>query len=84
MQYKIPLMLRFRYVVKFMKTRYSGIVQITIRGYRASETPAGAVSIKNVTETVTTIAVPLVVRFNEGLIGGFCRMIRFAFTFCSH
>ena len=40
----------------------------------AESMAVGAVRIKNVTETVTTIAVSLVADLGKSLIGGFCRI----------
>ena len=59
-QYSIPLILLFRYCVKFIKARNRGLLKTVYHLYKALSTAVGAVRSRNVTETVTTIAVPLV------------------------
>ena len=54
-QYRTPLILWFKYCVRFIKARYRAYVWLT-----TLFTAVGVVRIKNVTETVTTITVPLV------------------------
>ena len=60
MQYNTPLMLWFRYWVEFIIALYSGKLPSLIKYDIAFGTAVGAVRIKNVTETVTTMVVPLV------------------------
>ena len=60
MQYTIPLMLWFRYCARFMKALNSGCLKRGVHVGEALYTEMGAVRSRNVTETVTTIAVPLV------------------------
>ena len=61
MQYNTPLMLWFRYWVRFIRARYKGMLWSPSKSF----TPVGAVSSRNVTETVTTIVVTLVADFTR-------------------